>query len=358
VVDTDDGPKLVFCSNDYLGLAGDPRVTEAMTRAVQKWGAGAASSRLVSGNTAAHERLQSEMARFAGTQEAVVFPSGYQANVGAITALTGTGDVIFSDEMVHASLIDGIRLSRASTKIFRHRDVDQLKTLLAETPNAPVKLIVTDAVFSMDGDLAPLEGIVDAAETVGALVYVDEAHGVGVLGPAGRGLTAKLGLTDRVAVQILTFGKALGVSGACVAGSRHMAGLVRSGARSLLYTTAQPAALMEAVRVALGIVEAGDDLRAALRGNIALFKKLAGRAGLPLIDSATPVQPVLIGENARALEVSEKLWERGFFVQAIRPPTVPEGTARLRVTLTATHEPDHIERLVEELGTVINEETA
>ncbi len=350
VVETPDGPKLCFSSNDYLGLAADPRVAEAVKRGVDRWGAGSASSRLVAGNTSVHAELEECLAAFAGTEAAVLFPSGYQANIGALTALTTEGDTIFSDELVHASLVDGCRLSRARIRVFRHRDTAHLEQLLREAAGPGLKLIVTDAVFSMDGDIAPLEGFCRLADRHDARVFVDEAHALGVMGPGGRGLGAALGIGDRVAISTFTFGKALGVCGAAVACDATAARLLVSSARSLLYTTAPPAHLCEALLTSLSLTEAADARRERLAANVTLFRELAGRAGIPLVGSSTPIQPVHVGDAHRVMRVSRHLWEAGVFVQGIRPPTVPEGTSRLRVTLTAAHEPAHVERLVEALA--------
>ncbi len=355
VISTRDGEKLNFCSNDYLGLANDPRVKNAMIDAVRNWGAGAASSRLVSGNTRAHEQLEKEVADFLGTDAAVVFPSGFQANVGAITALTQKGDAIFSDELIHASLVDGCRLSEADVHIYRHGDTRHLADLLKQHNNAHLKLIVTDAVFSMDGDLTPLKRISELAKIHHAQIYLDEAHGVGVLGPNGRGLAASLGLDHQVKTRVVTFGKALGISGAAVALGSSAAGLVRSRARSLLYTTATPPPLLEAIRVSLDIVRNESKGRENLKRNIRQFRALAKEHTLPLIASETPIQPVMVGSNDRVVAVSNRLWERGLFVQSIRPPTVPIGTSRLRVTLTTAHTQDQIATLVRELAKVLKE---
>ncbi|MCP4198552.1 MAG: 8-amino-7-oxononanoate synthase [Proteobacteria bacterium] len=355
VVNTPEGRKLGFCSNDYLGLANDPALKKAMADAALKWGAGAGASRLVSGNTSAHERLQKILASYLKTEDAVVFPSGYQANVGALTALTQKGDVIFSDELSHASLIDGCRLSGAEVKIYRHRDTKHLNQLLTKETGPGLRLIVTDAVFSMDGNLAPLEEISEIAARHRAQVYVDEAHSLGVIGPQGRGLTIQLGLADHIAVRIGAFGKAFGVCGACVACSHVAGALLRSRARSLLYTTASPAHLVEAISVSVDLVKDGDRRRKALRDNIALFKMLAREQELPLFESETAIQPVLVGETARVMAISDTLWEQGLFVQGIRPPTVPEGTSRFRVTLTAAHERAHITRLAAALAAALKD---
>jgi 8-amino-7-oxononanoate synthase len=356
IVKTDDGEKLGFCSNDYLGLANHPAIKKAMADGALKWGAGAASSRLISGNTTVHEKLQEELARFMGTERSIFFPSGYQANVGTITALTRAGDVIFTDELIHASLIDGCRLSKGLVRIFRHGDLGHLKELLARENGDGLKLIVTDAIFSMDGDIADLHGIVAIAKETGALVCVDEAHSLGVEGPGGRGLTVKLGLEDEVAVRIGTFGKAFGVCGAVAACGSTAAGLIESSARSLLFTTATPVPVVEAIRASTLVVEDSDDRRLKLQGNIGCFRNLASKLKIPLLKSSTAIQPILVGSPKRVMKLSKRLWDRGLFVQGIRPPTVPADSARLRVTITATHSESHMEKLAVELARLLKEE--
>lgn len=350
---TRDGEKLNFCSNDYLGLAAHPSIKRAFSEGVERWGAGTGASRLISGNTEIHEQLEEALADFMKSEEAVLFPSGYQANVGAITALTERGDNIFSDELVHASVVDGARLSRADIRVFEHREAGHLAERLALEDRRGLRLVITDSVFSMDGDLAPLERIVEVAEEADALCYVDEAHALGVLGPSGRGLVAAEGLEDRVAVRVGTFGKAFGVSGAFVACDRDAAAVIRSRARSLLYTTGAPAPIAEAVLASLRILARAEEARAALRRNIESFKDEAGRHGIDLAGSETPIQPIMIGPALKTMEVSAELWKRGFFVQGIRPPTVREGTSRLRVTLTAAHTAEQIRSFVRVLSEVL-----
>ncbi|MCP4599827.1 MAG: 8-amino-7-oxononanoate synthase [Proteobacteria bacterium] len=353
VISTEDGQKLCFCSNDYLGLANHPQIKQAMADAALNWGASASSSRLVAGNTSAHERLEKELCNYLGTAEAIIFPSGYQANVGAIFALTEPGDAIFSDALVHASLVDGCRLSRADVHIFRHRDTAHLQELLSSNRSTGLKLIITDTVFSMDGDLAPLKEIGDIAAQHSAQIYLDEAHALGVIGPNGQGLAAKAGLQDQVAVRIGTFGKALGTFGAFVATGKSAAGLIRSRARGLLYTTAAPACLIEATRVGLEIVKRADVERAALRHNIEHFVRRANELDIPVLESDTAIQPVVVGEAEKVMTASRQLWERGLFIQGMRPPTVPEGTSRLRITINASHQPEHIEALIKGLAEVL-----
>jgi 8-amino-7-oxononanoate synthase len=347
--------KLSFCSNDYLGLADDPELKAIAASSMMRWGTGAGASRLVSGNQTPHEALESRVASFTGAESAVLFASGYQANVGALAALTAQGDAIFSDRLNHASLIDGARLSKADVHVYRHSDMDHLAELLRSVEVTGLRLIVTDAVFSMDGDVTKLDDIVSLAETYDAAVYLDEAHALGIMGPRGAGLAAKLDLTQRIAVRLGTFSKAFGVCGAFVALSADAAALLKSTARSLLYSTAPPAALSEIVSASLERVATGDHLRTSLKKNVLYFKQLAAGRALPLIPSNTPIQPILTGAETRTMAASQALWDRGFFVQGIRPPTVPKGKSRLRVTVSAKHSESQISGLVEALAATLSE---
>ncbi|NLN62318.1 MAG: 8-amino-7-oxononanoate synthase [Myxococcales bacterium] len=351
---TRDGERLHFCSNDYLGLANHPQIAEAMCRAMEQYGAGTGASRLISGHTELHAQFEAAWAQWMGYPAALSFPSGYQANVGAISALTAPGDIIFSDERVHASIIDGCRLSRAQVVIFRHNDLQHLAELLAtHTVRDGVRLIVTDAVFSMDGDETPLGALCALAEQHGAQLYLDEAHSVGIMGPEGRGLAHREALAKSVAVHVSTFGKAWGLCGAMVATSSLAVAIIRSRARSFLFTTAAPAFLSAGLLRGWDIVRQGDALRQRLQSNIAVFCERAANLGLPLIPSTSPIQPLVIGSAQAALRVSQALWERGIFVQAVRPPTVPEGTSRLRITITAAHETAHIDALLSALSACV-----
>jgi 8-amino-7-oxononanoate synthase len=347
--DTPEGCKLIFCTNDYLGLSASPSIARAAAVEMEN-GIGAGASRLVSGNFPWHETLERRFADFVGKSHSVLFPSGYQANVGAISALAGQGDVIFSDQLCHASIIDGCRLSRAKIEIYDHNDANHLKSLLAQYPNPESgKLVITEGIFSMDGDIPPLAQICDVAKQAGAAVYLDEAHSLGILGPEGRGLAAALNLEDRIDVLVGTFGKAVGVAGACVACESEPAQLLKSTARSLMYTTASPPALARAVCESLTCIAGATRERNQLHTNIRRFQKLAQAAQIPLLPSDTPIQPVLIGNAERTMAISDALWQRGIFVQGIRPPTVPAGTERLRITLSALHTGEQLERLIEEL---------
>lgn len=336
-----DGEELVnFCSNDYLGLANDPRLAAAATEALVSWGLGTGASRLVAGDTRLHQALEDRLAAFMGSDAALVFNSGYAANTGVLQTLCGPGDVVFSDSLNHASLIDGCRLSRARIVVYPHCDVDALDRLLRENPGRR-QVVVTDSVFSMDGDCAPLERIVAVARSHGAALYVDEAHALGVLGPRGQGLCTQLGLESQVDVRMGTFGKALGGYGAFVACSRPVADWLLNRARPFVFSTSLPPALCAAAIEAVGLVEQDDSLRRKLWGHI---DRLAQALGLERHETA--VFSVVLGTPQRALEASERLRERGLLVRAIRPPTVPEGTSRLRITLSAAHSTEDVERLV------------
>ncbi len=338
-------PALLFASNDYLGLANDPRVKAAAIRAVERYGAGAGASRLVSGDVALHRELESRLAALKRTDDAVVFGSGYLANVGAISALIGPGDAVYSDELNHASIIDGCRLSRAAVRVYRHRDVSHLEALLAEDAGRyRRRLIVTDAVFSMDGDLAPLPDLVALAERHGAMLMVDEAHATGVLGPRGAGAVERFGLEGRVPVLMGTLSKALGSVGGFVAGSRALVDFLRNRARGFIFTTALPPAAAGAALAALDIVEREPWRRAR---TLDLAQRLARgleAMGYRVLPTESAVVPVVVGAAGDAVALAEALLRRGVFCPAIRPPTVPEGQSRLRVTPMATHTDEHIER--------------
>jgi 8-amino-7-oxononanoate synthase len=339
---TVDGQRaLLLCSNNYLGLANHPAVRDAAQRAALDYGAGAGGSRLISGSMRLHHTLEERLAAFKGTEAALLFNSGYHANVGTITTLVGREDAVFSDALNHASVIDGCRLSGARICVYRHNDVDELAVLLAGT-TARRKLVVTESVFSMDGDTAPLRAICDAAERHGAFVMVDEAHATGVVGPQGRGVVAAEGLPARVAVQMGTLGKALGAFGAYVAGSRALIDLLINTARSFIYTTALPPPVVAAADAALPIVSGDTDLRPRLEANAAYLHRELRQLGLTVGARPAHILPVHIGEAARTMRVSEGLLAEGVFVQGIRPPTVPPGTARLRVTAMSTHTADDL----------------
>ena len=327
---------LAFCSNDYLGLANHPRIVEAAVDAARRHGVGQGASHLLSGHSAEHERLEAALAQFVRMPRALLFSSGYQANIGVITALAGPEDAVFSDTLNHASLIDGVRLSRAQVARYPHADVDALSKALAAS-SAKNKLVVTDGVFSMDGDIAPVPALLDLCERHDALLVLDDAHGFGVMGPQGRGSAAHFELESPRIVYIGTLGKAAGVSGAFVAGAPEVVETVLQRARTYIYTTAAPAMLAAAVEVSLELIEKEEWRRERLRKLIAGLKQALQGSEPMLAFSDTPIQPLMLGDNAKAVGASAMLRERGILVPAIRPPTVPEGTARLRVSLSAAH---------------------
>jgi len=342
----DGRPLLAFCSNDYLGLAGDPRIARALQEGADRWGTGAGSAHLVCGHYAPHEALEEALAEFTGRPRALLFSTGYMANLGVIQALVGRGDRLWEDRLNHASLIDGALLARARLRRYPHLDPSPL-----EADRQAPRVIATDGLFSMDGDLAPLPRLADLARELGAWLLVDDAHGLGVLGANGGGTLEHFGLgVDRVPLLMGTLGKAFGVFGAFVAAPEPLIETLIQHARSYIYTTAPPPALAVATLKALEIVRTEGWRRAHLNALVALFREEAERRGLPLMDSATPIQPLLAGSAARALAWSRALEERGFLVPAIRPPTVPGGRARLRITLSAAQRPEQVLGLVEALA--------
>ncbi|MEO7387675.1 MAG: 8-amino-7-oxononanoate synthase [Gammaproteobacteria bacterium] len=343
---------LNFCSNDYLGLAADPRVSAAFKAGVDRWGAGAGASHLVSGHTAAHEELEEALAEFTRRPRALLFGSGYAANLGAINALLGPGDHIFEDRLNHASLLDGGWLSRAQFTWFAHADARDLDAgLLASAGSQRRKLVVTDGTFSMDGDLCPLPELAAVARRHEAWLMIDDAHGLGVHGPDGCGVVdpALHGVAD-VPVLVGTLGKAFGTAGAFVAGSETLVETLVQRARNYIYTTALPSAVAVATLESLRIARAEEWRREKLAVLIARFRSGAAQLGLKLLPSTTPIQPLVVGESAAALAASAALEERGILVPAIRPPTVAAGTARLRVTFSAAHELADVDRLLEALN--------
>ncbi|HET8801143.1 MAG TPA: 8-amino-7-oxononanoate synthase [Marinobacter sp.] len=340
---------LSFCSNDYLGLANHPATIEALRNALPETGLGGAASHLICGHHDAHHALEQRLAAFTGRSSALFFSTGYMANMGVISALAGRGDTIFSDRLNHASIIDGCILSRARVRRYGHGDVAALESMLAETSGH--KLVVTDGVFSMDGDVAPLTELARVCRRHDALLVVDDAHGLGVLGPQGRGSVAELGLSeDEVPVLIGTLGKAVGTSGAFVAGPALLIDYLVQKARTYIYTTAMPPALAVATCASLDVIERDDDRRAHVLGLVSRFRREASAMGYALMDSRTPIQPIMVGDNWNALALSRALEARGLLVSAIRPPTVPEGEARLRVTFSAAHTEADLDRLLQGLS--------
>ncbi len=346
---------LAFCSNDYLGLSSHPQVVGAMQQGASAWGAGSGAAHLITGHCAAHHALEAELAEFTGRARALLFSTGYMANLGVVAALLGRNDRLFEDRLNHASLLDAGLLSRARMQRYAHADPAALEPLLAQAGDGR-KLIVTDGVFSMDGDLAPLPELARLAREHDAWLMVDDAHGLGVLGREGRGSLDHFGLgADEVPILMGTLGKGFGTFGAFVAGSAALIETLIQQARSYVYTTAAPPAVAEATRASLRIARQESWRRERLRELIDRFREGAEALGLPLMDSPTPIQPILAGSAERALAWSRQLEERGILVSAIRPPTVPEGSARLRITFSAKHTDRHLQRLLSALATLQRE---
>ncbi len=346
-----DGVELLsFCSNDYLGLANHPEVIAAMQHGASKYGAGSGSAHLVSGHSTAHHALEEELAAFTGRSRALLYSTGYMANQGVITALLGRGDTIYQDRLNHASLIDGGLLSRAHLKRYAHNDMAALASQL-DNHSGGEALVAVDGVFSMDGDLAPLPELAALCAGRDAWLLVDDAHGLGVLGSDGRGSVDHFGLgqTD-VPVLMGTLGKAFGTFGAFVAGSEELIETLIQQSRSYIYTTALPPPVAEATRASLRLVQEESWRREQLQQLIRQFRAGAEQLGLLLMDSETAIQPLLAGSAERAISWSRALEEEGLLVTAIRPPTVPEGSARLRVTLSASHTAEQVDRLLDALG--------
>lgn len=348
-----DGREMVnFGSNDYLALAADPRLATAAAEACRQSGTGAGASPLVTGRAAAHERLETELAAFEGTERAVVFPSGYSANVGTIAAMVGRGDAIYADAKNHASLIDGCRLSRADVHIYAHADGQALAETLAAGGAYRRRLIVTESVFSMDGDLAPLVHLADLAERFDCMLLVDEAHATGVFGTHGRGVAEQLGVADRVDVRIGTLSKALGCAGGFVSGSERLAQWLVNRARTYVFSTALPPPTCAAAMAALAIVRQEPERRIALLERASELGDRLRAQGWRIGQSASQIIPLVVGEVGRATRLSGQLAARGLLVPAIRPPSVPEGESLLRISLTCAHTDSTIDQLADALASL------
>ena len=345
---------VLLSSNNYLGLASHPSLKEAAHAAIEIYGAGTGSSRLIAGHFELHAEVETRLAAFKRTEAALLFPSGYQANLGVITALVGSGDHVFSDELNHASIIDGCRLSRATVHVYPHGDVRTLETAIARIPPGGRRLIVSDSIFSMDGDRAPLAELVEIADHYHSILMVDEAHATGVLGPHGAGLVDAMGLHDRVPVQMGTLGKALGSAGAYIAGSRMLIDLLINRARSFIFTTGLAPASVAATGAALDVVAAEPERRAALLANAAHLRRGLDALGVP-VGGDTHILPIVLGDNARTVAFAAALRRRGVLVHPIRPPTVPPGTARLRVTPMATHTRAQLDHVLDAFATTAHE---
>jgi 8-amino-7-oxononanoate synthase len=348
---------LAFCSNDYLGLADHPQLVSAACEGARKYGVGSGASHLISGHSSAHHALEEALARFTGLPRALLFSTGYMANVGAVTALLGHGDAIFCDKLNHASLNDAALLSRAKFSRYSHcphLDLAALERQLAAS-HARRKLVLTDAVFSMDGDIAPVPGLLELCEKYDAWLMLDDAHGFGVLGPQGRGTLAHFNIRSPRIIYMATLGKAAGVFGAFVAAQPEIIETLIQHARSYIYTTAAPPLLSHTLLKSLELIEEEEWRREKLAQLVERLKHELNPLRWRLLPSVTPIQPLVIGENDRAVGVSEALRDRGILVPAIRPPTVPQGAARLRISLSASHTLEDLARLGEALGEVSGE---
>lgn len=332
----DHHPRLVFCANNYLGLAADPRVAQAVSEAVKQWGWGAGASRLISGNLSPHEQLQNRLAQFLGKEAALVFPSGYATNTAVLNTLVGENDLVVMDKLSHASLIDGARMCPGTLRTYPHGQPNKLRRLL-EKGGYEQAFIVTDSLFSMDGDFAPLAELVDIKKQFRAVLMIDEAHAFGCLGPDGRGLAAEQGLLAEVDIFIATFSKALGGSGGFVACDRVIADYLINHCRGFIYTTAIPAANCAAAWAALDIIAAEPQRRQRLLGHADALRQRCRDLGLDIGPSASYIIPVIIGSAEKTMAAAEELYRRGFLVGAIRPPTVPPGGSRLRISLMSEH---------------------
>ena len=335
---------LLLASNDYLGLAMHPEVIQSAIEATQRFGAGTGASRLVSGSMPPHQKLESALAQFKGTETALTFSSGYLANIGTIPALVEQGGLILADRLCHASLIDGCRLSAADFRIYRHNDTSHLKSLLAKRRQARRTLIVTDGLFSMDGDLAPLPELSRLAQEYEADLYIDDAHGTGVMGPHGRGTAEHFGIEAQIPFQMGTLGKAFGSSGAYLTGTSILIRYLMNTSRSFMFTTAPPPSSAAAAIAALRVMQREPERRARLWANRArLFSGLT-QLGFTLSPSASPIIPILVGNADTALSFAEHLFVEGVYAPAIRPPTVPDATSRIRVTVTSEHTSSHLDQ--------------
>jgi 8-amino-7-oxononanoate synthase len=349
----DGRPVLLLCSNNYLGLADHPRLRRAAADAALALGTSSGASRLISGSMSIHADLEAKLAGFEGTEAALLFGSGYLANTGVVAALAGRGEVVFSDELNHASLIDGCRLARAETFVYRHRDTEHLEWGLRRAGGRGA-LIVTDGVFSMDGDIAPLEELARLAQRNRCRLMVDEAHATGCLGPGGRGSVAAAGLTGEVDVIVGTLGKALGGYGAYACGSRETMDFLLNTARPFIFSTAPPPPAVAAASAALELLAESPKRVERLRANAGALRDGLRSEGLDPIGAETQIVPVVIGEAEDAMAVCEKLLEEGIFAQAIRPPTVPPGTCRLRLTVMATHRVEDLRRAARRIGNAVH----
>jgi 8-amino-7-oxononanoate synthase len=340
---------LLFCTNNYLGLANHPKLKAAAISAIQEWGVGAGASRLISGHLRLNDRLESGLARFKSTEAALVFSSGYMTNVGAIGTIVQKEDLILADRLNHASLFAGCRLSGGRFRVYAHKDMTQLRRLLENRKTGQEVLIVTDGIFSMDGDIAPLSEILALAEEYDASIYLDDAHATGVLGAHGGGTCDHFNLSNPRIIQMGTFSKALGGFGGFIAGRRTLREYLINKAPSFIYTTALPPSILATALAALDLIETEGSLREGLWKNRGYFCRKVTQLGFDTLKSETPIVPLHIGSSEKAVDFSKRLFEDGIYIPPIRPPTVPEGTSRLRVTLTSAHTESQIDFLLSRL---------
>ncbi|MCY7815696.1 glycine C-acetyltransferase [Bacillus haynesii] len=338
-------------SNNYLGLTSHPRLQKAAEEAVKRYGAGTGSVRTIAGTFTMHDELEKKLASFKNTEAALVFQSGFTANQGILSSILTKDDIVISDELNHASIIDGIRLTKAGKKVYQHADMEDLEKILKKSMNYRMRLIVTDGVFSMDGDIAPLPEIVRLAEQYDAFVMVDDAHASGVLGENGRGTVHHFGLDGKVHIQVGTLSKAIGVLGGYAAGSKVLIDYLKHKGRPFLFSTSHPPAVTAACIEAVNVLMEEPSLIKKLWDNTAYFKKGLEKIGLPLIKSETPITPILIGDEAEACRFSNTLFELGLFAQAIVFPTVPKGKARIRTIMTAQHSKEELDKALEIIET-------
>ncbi len=353
-IDIEGKTYLSFCSNNYLGLANHPSVVKAVKEAVEKYGWGTGASRLVSGNMTLHETLEREISKFKRKEATIVFPTGYMANIGTISTLVSSGDLVICDKLNHASIIDGCRLSGAAFRIYAHCNMEKLENILRKSSKYNRKLIVTDSVFSMDGDLAPLPEIVRIATKYNAMVMVDEAHGTGVFGENGRGVVEHFNMDKEVDVVMGTLSKAIGSLGGYVCGDHDLISYLRNKARSFMYTTALPPAVCAASIAGINLIQEGPLLREALWNNVCYIKDKLRSRGINMISSQSQIIPLLIGDTQKTVEISKLLYKRGILIPAIRPPTVPANSSRLRMTVMSSHTQGDLKSLFKALREVLS----
>ena len=347
-IQIDGKPYLSFCSNNYLGLANHPKIKQAAIAAINQYGWGTGASRLVSGNMVLHQELEKKIAEFKGTEAALLFPTGYMANVGAICALVGREDIVIGDKLNHASIIDGCRQSGAIFRVYPHNNVSQLESLLQKSSIYRRRLVVTDSVFSMDGDTAPLPEIIAVSKRYDAIIMIDDAHATGVFGQHGKGMVEHYGLEGKIDIIMGSLSKAIGSIGGFVAGSKHLVDFLKNKARPFIYTTALPPAACAASLAGLALIQEDTSLIDKLWENVIYLKSQLSKF-ISNISGESPIIPIIIGSAEDALNLSTKLYENGILIPAIRPPTVPLGTSRLRISLMATHSKEDINKLIDTL---------